>query len=230
MKALNGITLGLTLVAALVFSGNISAEIDDSDPAKVKENVEKCKKLLREHCGSRSFKECSKKKDKKTAQVGKCVSYMAKHRKAFDIGELNPDFQSLVKSFSSPGQDGKKCMETAKLVCGEDVDLKVCMRQFSGRFPSFCREFAENKIGHMEAAYKNDPGLRGCTDNLMAKCKGEANLGKDDEPNAKVIMAGMAKYEACLMKAIKTTPGCAEVVKMDKKTPPSKSIQLINGQ
>lgn len=224
MKALKLIFVGISLF----FFGNALGETKKEDPAQIKVKIEGCKKLIAEHCGSSSFEECSKKKDKKTGQVGACVSFLATHRKMFDLDDLNPNFQTLLKGIDKPGEDGKECAEVAKKVCGDDVDLPSCMQRNAGSFPSFCRNFASDRIAKMEAAQRNDPQLKSCSTDIMKQCK--ADLGKDDDNNPKVVLAGLEKYRACLKKAMEKSRVCQDLVKVDKNTPVSKSIQLINGQ
>jgi hypothetical protein len=212
-------------ITVLLFSTPLFAESSSAD-GKVQENVNQCKSLIKSHCGSKSFKECMTIKDKKTAQVTDCVEYLTKHRKMFDINELSASFKTLVDANKNPSEDAKKCAKIAGEVCGEDVDIAACMTLKANFFPSYCRDFAEKRVGHMEAAYNNDAVLRGCTNDLMKHCK--IDLGADDNSSKEVIMAGMRKYEACLQKALKKTASCGQLVNIDKKTPPSKSIQLIN--
>ncbi len=218
MKTFKAFTLGALLVA----SPFTQAEKELS----VKEGVKKCKELIAEHCGDKSFEDCMKKEDPKSGKVGECVSFMVKNRKAFDLNDLNPNFQTLLKDINDQDQDASKCIETAKMVCGEGADLKDCLRQQAGRFPSYCRDLARDRVDKMQAAYDNDPKLQGCTKNLMKQCK--LDLGSDTETDRKVLMAGMAKYQACLKKMLPKTRGCGELVKVDKKTKPSQSVQLIN--
>jgi len=45
------------------------------------ENLDNCKKLIGEHCGSKSNQECLKQVSPKSAQVAECMAYMMKNPK-----------------------------------------------------------------------------------------------------------------------------------------------------
>jgi|GEM_PF-2071830 len=191
----------------------------------IKDGVKNCKELIASHCGDKTFEQCMKLEDPKSGKVGECVSFMVRNRDKVNVEGLRPDFTSLLKDFSSKTQDASKCIETAKVVCGEGAEFKECLATQAGSFPSYCRDLARDRVDKMEAAYKNDPKLNSCTNSLMKKCK--LDMGKDDELDKKVVMAGLNKYQACLKETLPKMRECSDLVKVDKKTKPSESVQLI---
>ena len=79
------------------------------------ENLDNCKKLIGEHCGSKSNQECLKQVSPKSAQVAECMAYMMKNPKKGMTDGLHQSFQSVYDNVLNKKDDMGKCIKRLKL-------------------------------------------------------------------------------------------------------------------
>ena len=213
-----------TLTFLLLFMLALQVTAQDN----FKKDFGQCQSFLKKYCGSMKWEDCAKKEDKQSEQVIQCVKFYVENKERIETKDLQPSFQSLVKDFKGNAADNQKCIETARLVCGDDMGFKDCFQKQAGRFPSYCRDMARNNVDKMQAAYDNDPELQGCTNQLMSQCQKElAVLGDENITDQKRMMASMNRYQKCVKEILPKVKACESLVNVKKDKPLSPSVQKI---
>lgn len=218
MKTLRAISL---ICAGFFLFSSTHAE----SRTKTKANIKKCIKLVKETCGSKSYKACMSAKTKKTSQVSECLSFLVTQNKVkkVDTSSLGASVRKFITS-SEMSTDQKKCFEISKVVCKEGEDLNLCMKRRAGKFPSYCREAAIQGIDSLKGIYKNDRKAAMCADLLVAKCDFKLPEAKE-KPNPKVYQAALDSYQSCLKSRIAKEKECGDVIDPKKNNGATQLIQ-----